>query len=99
MASSFQPDIPSHVAAVIRGLHPDLKRLVRAAIDEIVANPESGKPPQDELAGYRRYPIRRFRLVYSIDKAKRRIEIVIVAHRREVYEMLSTQLEKAKPES
>ena len=47
----FRPDIPPHAPQVIRGLHPDLKQLIKAAIRAISTNPECGGPLQRELDG------------------------------------------------
>ena len=65
--SSFRPDIPPHVAEVIRSLHPDLKRSIKAAIRGIAADPECGEPLIRELDGLWKYRVRRFRIVYAID--------------------------------
>ena len=88
MRNLFRPDIPHHIADVIRSLHPDLKRSVRAAIDEIAANPECGEPLRGELDAYWNYRVRRFRIIYAVDRRKRMIRIMAIAHRREVYEQL-----------
>ena len=47
----FRPDIPPHVADVIRSLHPDLKRSIKSAVRAIAANPECGDPLRRELEG------------------------------------------------
>jgi len=36
---------------LVRGLHPELKRKVRAGLDLIRTDPEVGKEIRDELAG------------------------------------------------
>ena len=53
--NAFRPDIPPHVAEVIRSLHPDLKRSIRAAVRASINNPECGDPFQRELEGLRKY--------------------------------------------
>lgn len=90
----FRPDIPLHVAAVIRSLHPDLKALIKSGIRAIAANPECGEPLKRELAGLHKYRVRRFRIVYSIDQQKRTIRLMAVGHRRTVYEELSEQFRR-----
>ena len=90
----FRPDIPLHVAAVIRSLHPDLKALIKSGIRAIAANPECGEPLKRELAGLHKYRVRRFRIVYSIDQKKRTIRLMAVGHRRTVYEELSEQFRR-----
>ena len=76
--------VPGDVASLIQGLHPDLKRKLRAALDAIIADPSIGKALRDELAGLRSYRIGRFRLVYRV--AGSIIEIVAVGPRAFIYE-------------
>jgi len=90
----FRLSIPPAVADTIRALHPEVKRPVRAALDEIVRNPECGEPLRDELAAYWKYRVRRFRIVYAIEKQSRTIRLMDVAHRAEVYEELAARLKK-----
>ena len=76
--------VPDDVAALIRGLHPDLKRKVRSALAYIVDDPAIGKLLREELAGLRSYRVGRFRIVYRV--AGTAIEIVAVGPRRTIYE-------------
>jgi len=52
----------------------------------------TGEPLLRELAGLWKYKVRRFRIVYEIDRKKRLIKIFAIGHRREVYEELAEQL-------
>ncbi|MBM3367600.1 MAG: cytotoxin [Betaproteobacteria bacterium] len=70
----------------IRALHPDLKHAVRAALDEIARNPDSGSALQRELAGLRKYRVRRYRLVFRVVPALREIRILAFGHRSSIYE-------------
>jgi len=88
----FRPDIPPHVAEVIRSLHPDLKRSIKAAVRGIATDPECGEPLLRELDSLRKYRVRRFRIVYAIDRKKRVIRLMAVGHRRHVYEELTVRL-------
>lgn len=94
--SLFRPDIPPHVAEVIRSLHPDLKRSIKSAIRAIAADPECGEPLQRELDGLRKYRVRRFRIVYAVDHKTRAIRLMAVSHRRYVYEELTEQLRRKR---
>ena len=82
----YRPDIPPHVAAAIRGLAPDVKRGVRAAIRALSADPRHGEPLRGELTGLWKYRVRRFRIVYAIDRASRALRIHAVGHRRSIYD-------------
>jgi mRNA interferase RelE/StbE len=88
----FRPVIPPHVADVIRSLHPDLKRSVKSAIRALAANPQCGEPLLRELDGLWKFRVRRFRIVYAIDRRARTIRVMAIGHRQSVYEELSSQL-------
>lgn len=88
----FRPDIPPHVAEVIRSLHPDLKRSVKAAVRAIAADPGSGEPLLRDLDGLWKFRVRRFRIVYAIDRKMQVIRLMAVVHRRLVYEELSARV-------
>lgn len=91
----FRVDIPPHVAAVIRSLHPDLKALIKSGIRAIAANPQCGEPLKRELEGLRKYRVRRFRIVYSVDQKRRIIRLMAVGHRRSLYEEWTERLQRS----
>lgn len=64
---------------------------LQSAIRAIVANPECGEPLKRELDGLRKYRVRRFRIVYTVDQKKRIIRLMAVGHSRSVYEKLADQ--------
>jgi len=53
------------------------------------SHPFSGVPLLRELDGLWKDKVRRFRVVYEIDRKKRLIRIFAIGHRREVYEELA----------
>lgn len=72
-------------------LHPDLKPLIKSAIRAIAENSECGEPLQRELDGLRKYRVRRFRIVYTVNQ-KRIIQVIVVGQLRSVYEELTERL-------
>lgn len=78
--------VRSAAAEAIRHLPPDIKRAVKAAIRQISANPAAGESLQRELEGLRKYRVRRFRIVYQVDRARRIVDIMAVGERRSIYE-------------
>jgi mRNA interferase RelE/StbE len=93
----FQPDIPPHVAEIIRHLPPDVKRSLRHALRALSVAPDAGEPLRRELEGLWKYRVRRFRIVYAIDHDHRRLRIVAVGHRREIYAEAAAQLRQPQP--
>jgi len=88
----FRPDIPPHVAEVIRSLHPDLKRSIKSAVRALATDPECGEPLLRELDGLWKFRVRRFRIVYAIDHKARIIRLMAVGHRERVYEEIAAWL-------
>lgn len=48
-----------------------------------------GEPLMRELEGLWKYRVRRFRIIYAIDRGNRILRIFAVGHRRTVYEMVA----------
>jgi len=77
--------IPDEVVRLVRGLHPDIKRKVRAGLDRLAQDIEAGKALQGDLKGLHSLKIGRFRLIYRPSPG-RVIEIVTIGPRDRVYE-------------
>ena len=88
----FRPEIPPQVAEVIRSLHPDLKRSIKSAIRAIAADPECREPLLRELEGMWKFRVRRFCIVYAVDRKTRTIRLMAVGHRQSIYEDLTAKL-------
>ena len=86
---AYRLDIPPHVADIIRHLPPDLKRAVKGALQALGRDPAFGEPLVRELEGLWRYRVRRFRIVYSVDRANRVVMVFAVGHRRTIYETVA----------
>ncbi|MBW1933090.1 MAG: type II toxin-antitoxin system RelE/ParE family toxin [Deltaproteobacteria bacterium] len=67
-------------------LHPDSKRLIKKAIEQICNCPNSGTTLQGELAGFKSFKPKRYRIIYKLAEEKQRIEIYYIGHRRDIYE-------------
>ena len=65
--------------------NPGIKRKVRAALDDILDNPEAGKALREELEGLRSCRVGRWRILYR-SGARNIVEIVTVGPRRVIYE-------------
>ena len=92
--AAYRPDIPPHVAEIIRHLPPDLKRSVKQAVRALSADPSMGVPLRRELSGLLKFKVRRFRIIYELDRKARVIRIFAIGHRRDVYEEVAGQLRR-----
>ncbi len=90
----YRPDIPPHVAEILRHLPPDVKRSIKQAVRSLSADPSAGAPLIRELSGLCRFKVRRFRIIYELDRKTRVIKIFAIGHRREVYEELADRLRR-----
>ena len=77
--------MPGPLAELVRGLHPGLKRKVRAGLDQIRVAPAAGKTLRDELAGLRTLRVGNLRIVYRV-APRRVIEVIAVGPRRAIYQ-------------
>jgi len=77
--------VPDDVARLIRGLHPEIKQKLRAAMEQLLADPNAGKALQGELEGLRSYRLGRFRLIYRMEE-DRTIAIIAFGPRATIYE-------------
>ncbi len=76
--------VPPEVAALLRGLHPELKRRTRAGLERLVRDPGAGKALHGELAGLWSLRLGRLRIVYR--EVPGAIEVVAVGPRERIYE-------------
>ena len=90
--AGYRPVIAPAVADRIRRLAPELKRAVREAIRLIGTDPRRGEALERELEGYLKFRVRRYRIVYRVDRAAKTVAIVAIGHRSSVYEEASDRV-------
>jgi mRNA interferase RelE/StbE len=84
--------MPVETADLIRGMHPDLKKKIKAGLRAIMGDPQVGKPLRDELAGLHSMRVSKLRIIYRV--SRREIEIVAVGPRIKIYEETYKLLQK-----
>jgi len=77
--------VPKRVKELIRKMHPDLKKRIRASLEVILSVPDSGKVLVEELSGLRSFRVKTFRIIYRI-KEPETFEIVAIGPRDRIYE-------------
>ncbi len=80
----FKLKVPDETAELVRTLHPNLKRKIKAALQTILTDPQTGKALKNELAGLRSFRVGKLRVVYRIKE--KIIEIVAIGPRKIIYE-------------
>jgi mRNA interferase RelE/StbE len=84
--------VPTEVHNVIRRLHPELKRKLRAALSDILKDPTCGKALKDELEGFWSLRLGRSRIIYRL--AESAIEVVAIGPRESIYEEAARQIRR-----
>ena len=92
----YRAQIPPDVGNRIRHLPPGLKQAVKAALAALSADPMAGDALHDDLAGFRKYRVRRFRIVYQVDASARVLRVLGVGDRRTIYEELTQRLKEQR---
>ena len=92
--AGYRPDIAPPAAEVIRHLPPEVKRGVKAAIRALSDDPAAGEPLRRELEGLWKYRVKRFRIVYAVDRPRRILRVIAVGHRRAIYEELAARVRR-----
>ena len=82
---AYKLRVPDEIVSLIRGMHPLLKKRVKAALEEICNDPYCGKNLKEELADLRSFQIKRFRIIYKVS-SKKEIRIVALGPRIYIYE-------------
>lgn len=95
--SAYRLDIPLHVAEILRHLPPELKRPIKSALQALGRDPALGDRLERELEGLWRYRVRRFRIVYAIDRGSRILRVFAVGHRRTIYEEVAGLVRARNP--
>ena len=89
---SYRVRFTPEAARLVAKLHPDVKRLIRGAIDNLKKDPFKGEELVGEFSGYRSFKPGRYRIVYRVNDKEDHIEVYHAGHRRDIYETLRALL-------
>jgi len=95
MQMAYKLRVPDEIVSLIQGLHPLLKKRVKAALEEICNDPYCGRGLKEELDGLRSFRIKRFRIIYKVS-SKKEIVIVALGPRKYIYEETFKIIQKHK---
>jgi mRNA-degrading endonuclease RelE of RelBE toxin-antitoxin system len=77
-------------------LHPENKRKIKQALNELCQNPPIGKDLQEELFGFKSLRLKKYRIIYMINEEDNYIEIYYIGPRSDVYEQFKRLLAELK---
>ena len=81
---------------ILSKLHPENKKLIRAALEDLRKNPYAGSDLQEELYGFKSFKLKRYRVLYSINEEKNIIRLFHIGHRKDVYEQFHRLLNELR---
>jgi len=77
--------VPKDIEALLKKMHPSLKKKIKASLKIILSEPYLGKAFMDELSGLRSFRVSSFRIIYEV-KDPEQIELVAIGPRERIYE-------------
>jgi len=71
---------------LISKLHPEHKKQVKQALNDLRQNPHAGKVLHEELFGSKSLRSKRHRIIYNIDEEGKFLQVYHIGSRRDVYD-------------
>lgn len=93
----FRVRFTPEAAQWVSKLHPDQKKIIRNAIDQLRQEPFAGDDLREELAEFKSFKPKKFRIIYSVDHDNQIIQVFYVGLRRDVYDQFRRLLTELKP--
>ncbi len=90
----YQVRIDEKLSPLLRCFSPELKKSLKLALRELAYTPWSGKPLEEDLAGYHSLRVGTYRIIYKIFTEKRLLHVVSIGPRESVYQDLENELKK-----
>jgi mRNA-degrading endonuclease RelE of RelBE toxin-antitoxin system len=79
-------------ARLFSKLHPENKKLIKSALQELRQAPYSGLDLQEELSGFKSFKSKRYRIVYKVNEEEHRVEVYFIGPRKDIYEQFKRLL-------
>jgi addiction module RelE/StbE family toxin len=89
-------------ARLLSKLHPENKKQIKQALNQLRQHPHTGKDLEEELFGFKSLRLKRYRIIYNINEKENFIQIYHIGIRSDVYQQfrhLLTELQKASPKN
>ena len=77
----------------IKKLDPQIKLIIKKAVESLSDNPYKGKPLSYELAGLYSLRTSDYRIIYMVKGEELIIIVISIGHRREVYKKLKALID------
>ena len=84
----------SEASKLLTKFHPESKKLIKSALNELRQNPFLGDDLQEDLAGFNSYKSKRYRILYNLNEDENVIRVYYIGHRRDIYDQFRLLLNK-----
>ena len=84
---------------LISKFHPENKKKIKRALQDLQKDPYTGGDLQEELYGFKSFKINLYRILYDINEEDSFIQIYHVGHRSDVYEQFRRLLNELQGKS
>jgi mRNA interferase RelE/StbE len=81
---------------ILSRFHPEIKKLIKQALNELRRDPYSGTDLQEELWGFKSFKLKKYRVLYNINEEENIIQIFHIDHRKDVFEQFNRLLNELK---
>jgi len=81
---------------LISKLHPESKKNIKKALEELQQNPYLGKDLHEELSEFKSLRLKQYRIIYNIREEMRFVQIYYLGRRKDVYEQFRNLLTDLK---
>ena len=81
-------------AKLLKNFHLESKKIIKAALIELRQNPFLGDDLQEELAGFKSYKSKRYRILYNLNDNESVIQVYYIGHRKDIYDQFRLLLNK-----
>jgi mRNA interferase RelE/StbE len=93
MADAYALEALAAAQTDLAALAPSIRQRLAKRIDALADNPRpSGCKPISGRPGYLRIRVGDYRVVYGVNDAERVVTVVIIGHRRDVYQRIARRL-------
>jgi len=89
----FKIRFTPEASRLISRMSPETKQLIKDALKTLQKNPFLGDDLHEELASFKSFKPKRYRIIYAVDEEKAYINIYYIGHRRDVYEQFRQLLD------
>ena len=96
---NYKMRFTQEASRILSKFHPENKKLIRQALENLRKQPYAGSDLQEELYGFKSFKFKRYRILYNINEEDSFIQVFHIGHRKDVYEQFRRLLNELHEKS